>query len=77
VRGIGNISAHMEKDVNVVIPVEPHEAKALIELIELLFEEWYVARDHRRQKLKRIQAIATEKKALKALPPAETVTSGK
>ena len=33
-----------KKDVNLVINVEPHEAQKLIELIELLFHEWYVQR---------------------------------
>ena len=36
VRKIGNIGAHMEKDINLVIDVEPKEAVALIELIETL-----------------------------------------
>ena len=35
VRKIGKYGAHMEKDVNLVINVEPHEAQKLIELIEL------------------------------------------
>lgn len=33
VRKIGNIGAHMEKDINLVIDVEPHEAQSLIQLI--------------------------------------------
>jgi hypothetical protein len=66
VRGIGNIGAHMEKDVNLIIPIEPHEAQALIDLIELLFEEWYVAREQRREKLERLKGIAIEKSALKS-----------
>jgi len=31
VRQIGNIGAHMEKDIDQVIPVEPDEAQLLIE----------------------------------------------
>ena len=42
VRKVGNIGAHMEKDINLIIDVEPDEAKLLLELIELLFEEWYI-----------------------------------
>lgn len=66
VRSIGNIGAHMEKDINVIIDVDPNEAQALIELTELLFEEWYVARKKRQDKLGSIQLIANEKKAAKA-----------
>ena len=43
-RQIGNIGAHMEKDVNLIIEVEPEEAKKLQKLIELLLDKWYVAR---------------------------------
>lgn len=62
VRTIGNIGAHMESDVNVIIPVEADEAQALIELIEMLFEEWYVERQSRKDRLARIAAIASSKK---------------
>src|SRR5690606_8628536 len=51
VRSIGNIGAHMEKDIDLIVPVDPEEAQALIGLIEMLFEEWYVARHVRQQKL--------------------------
>ena len=66
VRSIGNIGAHMESDINVIIDVEPGEAQALIELIELLFEDWYIAREKRQERLSKITAIADDKKAAKA-----------
>lgn len=43
-RKIGNIGAHMEQDVNLIIDVEPDEAKRLLRLIELLIEKWYIGR---------------------------------
>ena len=30
VRSVGNIGAHMENDINVIVDVEPEEAKLLI-----------------------------------------------
>jgi len=72
VRSIGNIGAHMEKDINLIVPVDSGEAQALIELIEMLFEEWYVARHTRQQKLAEISKIGTEKKQLIADGQAET-----
>ncbi len=74
VRGIGNIGAHMEADINVIVDVEPDEAQKLIELVELLFEEWYVARERRRLRLAELGVIAAGKKALQqqAQPPAPT-----
>lgn len=65
VRSVGNIGAHMEEDINKIIDVEPTEAQALIELIELLFEEWYVRRENRKEKLVYLRSIADEKKAEK------------
>jgi Domain of unknown function (DUF4145) len=66
VRGIGNIGAHMEKDIDLIVLVDAGEAQALIELVEMLFDEWYVARHTRTQRLSRIEGIASEKKAIKA-----------
>lgn len=44
VRSIGNIGAHMEKDVNLIVDVEPDEAAKLIKLIEHLIDKWYIDR---------------------------------
>jgi hypothetical protein len=62
VRSIGNIGAHMESDVNLIIEIDPDEAQALIGLIEMLFVEWYVERKARRDRFVRIAAIGAEKK---------------
>jgi hypothetical protein len=61
IRSIGNIGAHFEKDIDVIVDVDPGEAQALLELIEMLFEEWYVARDVRSRRLKRIESIGVTK----------------
>ena len=61
VRKVGNIGAHMEKDINLIVDVDPNEAQALIELIEMLFQEWYVARQTRNERLAKVTAIAQEK----------------
>jgi Domain of unknown function (DUF4145) len=66
VRKIGNIGAHMEKDINLVIDVDPDEAQMLIQLVEVLFEEWYIAKKQREDHLANIVAIAAVKKSQKA-----------
>ncbi|GGX58667.1 hypothetical protein GCM10007385_29310 [Tateyamaria omphalii] len=71
VRSLGNIGAHMEKDIDVIIPVEPEEAQILIDLIEILFEEWYVAREKRQSKFAALRVTAEEKQALKESPNPE------
>ena len=61
VRKIGKFGAHMEQDVNLIVNIEPLEAQKLIELIELLFDEWYVQRENRKQRLDELKNIAEEK----------------
>lgn len=41
-RKLGNIGAHLENDVNLIVEIKPDEAEKLIKLIEYLFEKWYV-----------------------------------
>lgn len=61
VRKVGNIGAHMEKDINVIIDVEPKEAELLIWLIETLLKDWYIAREVRQNRLAEIKALADKK----------------
>jgi hypothetical protein len=65
VRHIGNIGAHMEKDINVIIDVDSDEAGQLIGLIELLVKDWYVTRHERQERLRGIAELANVKKAAK------------
>ncbi|NHM08332.1 DUF4145 domain-containing protein [Flavobacterium sp. CYK-4] len=66
IRKIGNIGAHMEKDINLIIDVDPNEAQMLIELIELLFNEWYINRFEREERLNKIIGISKSKEVDKA-----------
>ena len=67
----------MDKDINLILDVESDEAQALINLIELLFEEWYVAKHVREERLKQLGLVVEKKEAKKAqakLPsPAENL----
>ena len=69
VRKVGNIGAHMEKDINVIVDVDPDEARKLIGLIELLVDDWYVARHQRQERLESITRIAEKKDAEKKAKP--------
>lgn len=62
VRQIGNIGAHMEKDINVIVDVDPEEAQLLINLIESLITDWYVVRHDRETRLKALVSVAAAKK---------------
>ena len=61
VRRVGNIGAHMESDISLIVDVDPSEAQLLIELVETMIEETYVRRDERRRRIERVTALATAK----------------
>ena len=73
VRSIGNIGAHMQKDVDLIIDIDPGEAQALIELIEMLFVEWYVAQKQRQDRFARVASIGAQKKNQQTEPKAARV----
>jgi Domain of unknown function (DUF4145) len=74
VRQVGNFGAHMEKDINVIVDIDPTEALALIGLTELLFDEWYVARHKRHEQIASVIAIAGVKQ-ISAKPPQQALPS--
>jgi Domain of unknown function (DUF4145) len=61
IRQIGNIGAHMEADINVIVDVDPDEATLLIGLIETLLADWYITRHNREERMSKIKAVAEEK----------------
>lgn len=61
VRRLGNIGAHMEKDVNLIIDIDPGEAQKLVKLLELLIKEWYIARHDREELYQEILTIDQDK----------------
>ena len=60
-RKIGNIGAHMEKDVNLIVDINLDEAQKLLRLIEILLEKWYIARHDEEALCADIREIADEK----------------
>lgn len=65
VRKVGNIGAHMEKDINLIIDVDPEEAELLIGLIERLLQEWYIARHERQKQMNEILELAKKKESVR------------
>jgi hypothetical protein len=55
----------MEKDVNVIVDVDTSEATSLLQLIETLIDEWYIARHDRERRMKEIVDAASAKDAKK------------
>ncbi|WP_082547175.1 DUF4145 domain-containing protein [Rhizobium sp. Root149] len=69
IRKIGNIGAHMEKDINVIVDIDPDEAELLLSLVENLFDDWYIERQRRQDRLARVTASAEAKEAARRVPP--------
>lgn len=61
-RKIGNIGAHMEKDIDLIIDIDEGEAEKLAQLIELLVDKWYVSRHDEEELYKSISDSASSKK---------------
>ena len=59
-RSIPNIAAHAERDPDVIGDIEPGEASAMIDLLELLIAETYVASARRFATRARVAKIANE-----------------
>ena len=62
-KSIANIGAHPEQDINLILDIDPGEAETLTALVELLIDEWYVARDRRSKLLKDTRDIFAHKEA--------------
>jgi len=70
-KNIGNIGAHMEKDIDLIIDVEPEEAQLLINLIEILIKDWYINRHQRELMFNSIISIGEIKDEQKQIKPDE------
>ena len=61
-REMGNIGAHLERGTNeVIIDIEEGEPRILIQMIELLVEQWYVQREQRRDLNRRFDEMFKNK----------------
>lgn len=63
-KAVGNIGAHPERDINVIIDVEEGEVESLLELIRILDREWYVGRARRAESLAAVASLG-----VKSAPP--------
>lgn len=66
IRSVGNIGAHMEKDVNLIVEIDVDEAELLLELIEDLFDDWYVVRNDRMVRQGKLKNLAESKKSARS-----------
>lgn len=67
VRAVGDIGAHMDKNVDVIIDVDQDEAALVIGLIEELFKVWYIERDRREAHSGKLKALLEDKRTQQRL----------
>lgn len=63
---IGNIGAHMEKDIGLIIGVDTNEADKLIDFIEYLIQLTYISKHEKEKTLESMTKISVEKKTKKS-----------
>lgn len=66
VRKIGAIGAHMDRDIDLIVNIEPGEAEKLLELLEVMIDETFVAKQKRDERIKAVNEIAVGKAAERA-----------
>lgn len=65
-KSIGNIGAHPEKDINLIVDVDEGEPDALLELLRILDKDWYVARADRLARLATVKQLGVAKAVARA-----------
>ena len=60
-RKVGNIGAHMESDINLIVDIDPTEAHVLLMLIEVLIKDWYISQYENDQLYAQICEISEDK----------------
>ncbi len=49
IKRMGRIDAHIKEPTGMLVDIKPKEATLLVELIEILFKDWYIARNERQK----------------------------
>jgi hypothetical protein len=61
-----SVLSFMERDINLIVDVDPEEADLLLRLIEVLLEEWYIRCHEREEHMQKVIAAAQAKTASKS-----------
>ena len=77
-KSIGNIGAHPEEDINLIVDIDEGEPDALLALLRILDTDWYVARAEKKARLATVQNLGAVKAAaqkanaaVSPVPPSE------
>ena len=60
-KSVGNIGAHPGREASLMVDVERGEPEALLDLIHLLDQEWYITRAEKAKRVERMRSIGASK----------------
>ncbi len=66
VRAFGSIDFHFSQDRDMMVDTTPDEARMLLALVQLLFQEWYVERHKRKNRCEMIRHMAESAKSIQS-----------
>lgn len=66
IRNLGNIGAHSENDLQLIINIESNDAKLILYCLEFLIEEWYIKSSERMDRIKQLKDLAKSKNNLRS-----------
>jgi len=66
-RRLGNIGAHMEKNIDLIVEIDPDEANKLIKVIERLIKDWYINRHEQEELYSDVLKIDNAKQSQKQI----------
>ena len=64
-RSLGNFGAHPEDDVDIIIDISKEEARKIIDVIEIVLHEWFIAPIEQEKRLAALKPISEQKHAEK------------
>lgn len=64
-RQTGNIGAHMEQDVNLIIDIDNNEAQLILQMVEYLIQHWYIDIPKNNQTLSDVIELNKQKQHLR------------
>lgn len=62
IRDMGNFGSHPERDVSVIIDVDPEDASLAIEITQTIIADWYIDKHEREKRQTAIKASLSSKK---------------
>lgn len=74
IRNMGNFGAHPERDVSLIIDVDPEDAELSIKIVFALVDDWYIDRNRKEERMQKMKSSLEKKTAQKEAGSSHAVT---